>query len=699
MDTLGSSSFTGTRSEIEPLTRLWILRLLVPLGGYKEFVTPSGFADDHVAKALGLGKLIDQADGSFDVTAARMAVRRLHRTEVRGLSNAKAPKSLVENVERLATLMGLTQTDCRILEFFIMISSDSSLNDTTHCIGMLTSAKVIHAISVILDIPLLSIRRALAKDSKLSRSGLVAVWSKGTALLPYKLELLSSNFAECMRMPNAEFVDLLRSMVNPSTPAVLSLHNYDHIDSVPSILLPYLKTSVASNRAGVNILIYGAPGSGKSQLPKVLAHLTECELFEITGEDEDGDPITGEARLRAFRAAQCFLAQRRSLILFDEVEDVFSDGGGLFGPKSTAQTRKAWMNRMLEGNSVPTLWVTNAIDDFDPAFIRRFDMVFELPVPPKKQRERILANSGAEFLDASNIARIAEAESLAPAVVSRAASVVNSIRSELGVPGAKAAFERLINNTLQAQGHRPIKRHDPHHLPEIYDPAFIHTDVHLVDLAQGLIEARGGRLCLYGPPGTGKTAYGRWLAEQLEVPIVVKRASDLLSPFLGIAEKKIAAAFQQAEQEGALLLIDEVDSFLQDRRNARASWEVSMVNEMLTQMEAFSGVFVASTNLMDGLDQAVLRRFDLKAKFGFLRPEQAWELLRRHCGMLRLPEPQQCLHAQVTRLTQLTPGDFAVVVRQHRFRAIQSPAALVRALDAECALKEGGGKTAIGFFH
>ena len=67
--------------------------------------------------------------------------------------------------------------------------------------------------------------------------------------------------------------------------------------------------------------------------------------------------------------------------------------------------------------------------------------------------------------------------------------------------------------------------------------------------------------------------------------------------------------------------------------------------------------------------------------------------------MLRLPEPQQCLHAQVTRLTQLTPGDFAAVVRQHRFRAIQSPAALVRALDAECALKEGGGKTAIGFFH
>jgi hypothetical protein len=39
--------------------------------------------------------------------------------------------------------------------------------------------------------------------------------------------------------------------------------------------------------------------------------------------------VTGELRLRAFRAAQSFLAQRRALILFDEVEDVFDDGNDL----------------------------------------------------------------------------------------------------------------------------------------------------------------------------------------------------------------------------------------------------------------------------------------------------------------------------------------------------------------------------------
>jgi SpoVK/Ycf46/Vps4 family AAA+-type ATPase len=117
---------------------------------------------------------------------------------------------------------------------------------------------------------------------------------------------------------------------------------------------------------------------------------------------------------------------------------------------------------------------------------------------------------------------------------------------------------------------------------------------------------------------------------------------------------------------------------------------------MLTQMESFSGVFIASTNLMEGLDQAALRRFDLKVKFGFLKPEQAWELLRRYCTKLELPTPQPEQLAKMMRLQKLTPGDFAAVVRQNRFRPITTPAAFVSALEAECEVKEGA-KSAIGF--
>jgi hypothetical protein len=166
------------------------------------------------------------------------------------------------------------------------------------------------------------------------------------------------------------------------------------------------------------------------------------------------------------------------------------------------------------------------------------------------------------------------------------------------------------------------------------------SDTDLAKVAAGLSAARSGRLCLYGPPGTGKSAYGRCLAEQLGIPLQITRSSDLMSMWVGGTEKNIARAFRQAEQDEALLLIDEVDSFLQDRRGAQRGWEVSLVNEMLTQMESFPGVFIASTNLMAGLDQAALRRFDLKVKFDFLRPEQAWELLRRQCEKLSFPAPQ-----------------------------------------------------------
>jgi SpoVK/Ycf46/Vps4 family AAA+-type ATPase len=208
-------------------------------------------------------------------------------------------------------------------------------------------------------------------------------------------------------------------------------------------------------------------------------------------------------------------------------------------------------------------------------------------------------------------------------------------------------------------------------------------------LAAGLAGTRSGRLCLYGPPGTGKTAYGRWLAGQLGMPLLLRRASDLLSKWVGESEKQIAAAFRQAEREGALLLIDEVDSFLRERSGAGQSWEVTRVNEMLTQMESFSGVFIASTNLMDGLDQAALRRFDLKLRFDYLLPAQAELLLSRYCASMELDLPGQQDSERVRRQAMLTPGDFAAVARQHRFRPLASASELVCALEQETALKRG----------
>ena len=205
-------------------------------------------------------------------------------------------------------------------------------------------------------------------------------------------------------------------------------------------------------------------------------------------------------------------------------------------------------------------------------------------------------------------------------------------------------------------------------------------------------------LILWGPPGTGKTAFARWLADRIGIPLYTKRASDLISMWLGETEQNIARAFKQATDDGALLLIDEVDSFLQDRRNAQRSWEVSQVNELLIQMETFNGIFIASTNLMDSLDQAALRRFDLKVKFGFLKKDQAETLFLKHCEAAGFQEPGPVLRNRLRSMDRLTPGDFAAVLRQNRFKALHGPEAMLAALEAEASLKEGA-KGTIGFIR
>ena len=687
-----------TSPDVPPIVQLWLLRLLVPLGGHREFANRNFCPNDMLAEVVGLGDLIADDTDDFEPAVVRKRLRTLHAEGELKLKKAAVPTCLGNNIASLARLVGLSSVDCQVLAFAVLIHAERMLEETGDFVGQLSTLKTINVLSVLLALPEPEIRAALSPQGILTKSGLLSVDRGGTYNLKGKLNLLSNDFADHIYSSDADPVCLLRDTVKPSAAPLLEIDDYKHVEEFLVVLRPFLKLAVTGGRRGVNVFLHGDPGTGKSELARVLAKELGCELFEVASEDADGDPVAGDRRLRAFRAAQSFLAQRHALILFDEVEDVFNDGNSFLGRKSTAQTRKAWINRTLEENFVPTLWLSNSIDGLDPAFIRRFDMVFELPVPPKKQRELIIAEACSDMLDAASVARIAESEALAPAVVTKAASVVRSIRGELGDAGSAKAIELLIESTLKAQGHKPIARSDPNRLPEIYDPIFIHADADLTEVAAGLVQSKSGRLCLYGPPGTGKTAFGRWLAEQLGAPLLVKRASDLMSMWVGGNEKNIARAFKQAEQEGALLLIDEVDSFLQDRRGSQRSWEVTMVNEMLTQMESFPGVFIASTNLMEGLDQAALRRFDLKVKFDFLRQDQAGELLRRHCIEMSIPTPKAEEEARLRRLTKLTPGDFAAVVRQHRFRSIKSADALISALEAECALKEGA-QAGIGFLQ
>ena len=206
-----------------------------------------------------------------------------------------------------------------------------------------------------------------------------------------------------------------------------------------------------------------------------------------------------------------------------------------------------------------------------------------------------------------------------------------------------------------------------------YQPEFINLTgrVDAGQLLQSLASVRACNLCFYGVPGTGKTSFAEYIARELDRPLMVRLASDLQSKWLGETEQRIRAAFDEAQDEGAVLFFDEVDSFLSESSGASRSWERSQVNELLQCMERFEGIFIAATNMIDVLDKAALRRFTHKVEFLPLNVDQRVAMLRNQMGVIHVSaQLSRALRTQMQRLDGLTVGDFAVVSVQAAMRKL-----------------------------
>jgi len=611
---------------------------------------------------------------------------------------------LFSNLGLLSKILGLSDADQALLAFAACLQLFPQFHGVISAQSQHASAQSLcQTLGRLTGLPAKGFTASIADDGVLVATSLLKL-SRSNADLESMLDLMEG-FGAVLAAKHACAEDLVRRFLRKAAPPTLTLDNFSHLESDNTALRSYLGNAIAENAVGVNVLLHGRPGVGKTEYVQAIAAELGVELYEISFADEDGNPIRGKARLRAYNLCQRFLARSgNALLLFDEVEDVFESNHGflsqLFGAEEShdggSSAGKAWVNRTMERNPVPAVWVTNSVDNIDPAYKRRFDYSVGFPLPPRPVRFSIARHHlGCFDPPESLLERLSANEELTPAQFSLAAKVARIASPEDRVK-AIALVEQTLerSSTLLGQQNAPGRN-----LARTgYSLDYLNVDVDVVGILEGLGRRPRGSFCFYGAAGTGKSELARHLADRIGKPFILRRASDLLSKYLGESEKKIAEMFAEARQQDAVLVLDEADSFLADRRGAQRSWEVTQVNELLTQMEAFEGIFVCTTNLMEKLDPASLRRFAFKVRFDPLTPDQRWTMFCQE--LRRLGGGEDGMHSfegLVRELSGLTPGDFNVAARQFELRDTPATAEkLYDLLRRECQVK-GAAPGRIGF--
>ena len=458
------------------------------------------------------------------------------------------------------------------------------------------------------------------------------------------------------------YQDLIQDAFSLMPKPTLTRADFPHVEL--GDISKYLTIAVKRNIVGVNILLHGESGTGKTTLSEILAKQAKCQLISITAKGGNFSTPANELnthenvallRLQYHGLVQSIIQQSTdSILLLDEAEDIFHEY------YSGVKVSKERLHHLLETNTTPTIFITNHVSQLPDSVIRRC-LVLEVPPPPKNIKLSILSKplKGLRLSTAFKESLV-EIEVLTPAHITSAAHLAKTLN--LKGKQAEQCVQRHIEQTLLACG-LPVNIH--HYRPEMFfEPRFINLDgshQNIDEVINTVGTFTGARCLLLGSAGTGKSAMVHYIAELLETELITIKPSDILSKYVGEAEQNIAALFRQAHQSNAIIFLDEVDSVLTSRAELTQSHERVLVNEILLQLDLCEQTVFAATNYAKNLDNALLRRFDFKLNFKYLTSKQIITLYTENIGKLT-----PALKESLQKLNRLTPGDFAVLSRRNR---------------------------------
>ena len=370
--------------------------------------------------------------------------------------------------------------------------------------------------------------------------------------------------------PGGASSDVNRLLLDAVSPSELEWSDFDHVARDRDHIEKLLEGALETSAPGVNVLLYGPPGTGKTEFCEALAERLGVTLYSVGESTDSRDEPLRNKRLQDLRLSQRLLArERRSLVLFDEMEDLLSDSFAdfaFFGQRSGSRLRdggsKVFMQRLLEQAPSPTLWIMNDARGVSPRH----------PAPHDVRLGVVPADGPGQSANLGAAAR-----------TSRGSPQGRRRRTRWQCnPRCRGRRHRGREARWRQHRHRAARSAQP--VPSPVMRKAVATDTISVrprshprryryGRARGASREQRRRAVLAVSPGTplerARARTSHYLAERLDLELVHKRTSDLLSMWVGETEQRIAVAFAEARDTCAFLVFDEADSLLADRRFAQ----------------------------------------------------------------------------------------------------------------------------------
>ncbi|MGC8571800.1 MAG: CDC48 family AAA ATPase [Candidatus Micrarchaeia archaeon] len=474
------------------------------------------------------------------------------------------------------------------------------------------------------------------------------------------------------------------------------------------------------------VLLYGAPGTGKTLLAKAVANESDAHFINISG-PELVSKFVGESEEKLREIFNEANSKAPSIIFMDEIDAI--------APKreeSTNEVERRMVSQLLtlmdgmnSRGQVIVIGATNRPNAIDPALRRpgRFDREIEIGVPDRNARKEILQihTRNMPLADDVNLDEIADlthgytgadlAALVREAAITELRKIIPKIDLDKKIPN-----EILISlNVTKDDFMKALGSIQPSALREVFveRPNVHWSDVGgLEDVKQELKEAcelpiknpeafenMGIRpikgILLVGAPGTGKTLLAKAVATERESNMISIKGPEILSKYVGESEKAVREIFRKARLSApCIIFIDEIDAIT----GIRGEGDDSMVTErvvdtLLTELDGLQEmknvIVLAATNRPDMIDPALLRPGRIDKIIEIPLPDEATRLAIFKVHTRRMPIDKDVDLKVLAKATEnYTGAEIENVVREAGMNAIRNKRNKVTKEDFEFALTE-----------